>query len=151
MAALGETAAEVCTNECDVVPRFRRFGLDEGGFRMAEIRMKRAYEKPASDDGLRILVERLWPRGLSKERAAVDLWMKDVAPSPELRRWFNHDPAKWSEFQKRYRAELRQNKDAVDVLREKCGDRTVTFVYAARDEQHNGALVVKDFLEHHRS
>jgi len=118
---------------------------------MAEIRMKRAYEKPASDDGLRVLVERLWPRGLSKERAAVDLWMKDVAPSPELRRWFNHDPAKWNEFQRRYRAELRQNRDAVDGLREKCGDGTVTLVYAARDEQHNGALVLKDFLEHHAS
>ena len=75
---------------------------------MTEIRLKRAYEKPAPDDGLRVLVERLWPRGLSKERASVDLWMKDVAPSPELRRWFNHDPAKWNEFQTRYRAELRQ-------------------------------------------
>lgn len=116
---------------------------------MAEIRLKRAYEKPTPDEGLRVLVERLWPRGLSKERAALDLWMKDVAPSPELRRWFNHDPARWNEFQRRYRAELRQNKDAVDELREKCGDGTVTFVYAARDEQHNGALVLKDFLEHH--
>ena len=118
---------------------------------MVEIRLKRAYEKPAPDDGLRVLVERLWPRGLSKERAAVDLWMKDIAPSPELRRWFNHDPAKWDEFQRRYRAELRQNKDVVDELRQKCRDRTVTFVYAARDEQHNSALVLKDSLEHHTS
>jgi len=77
---------------------------------MVEIRLNRAYEKPAPNDGLRVLVERLWPRGLSKERAAVDLWMKDIAPSPELRRWFNHDPAKWDEFQRRYRAELRQKK-----------------------------------------
>ena len=114
---------------------------------MAEIRLKRAYEKPAPDDGLRVLVERLWPRGLSKEHAAVDLWIKDVAPSPELRRWFNHDPARWGEFQKRYRAELRQNKDVVDELRQKCQGGTVTFVYAARDEQHNGALVLRAFLE----
>src|SRR5262245_41617557 len=84
-----------------------RLDRDEGGDRMAAIRLKRAYEKPTPEDGLRILVERLWPRGLSKERAAVDLWIKDVAPSPELRRWFHHDPARWAEFQRRYRAELR--------------------------------------------
>ena len=118
---------------------------------MTEIRLKRAYEKPAPDDGLRVLVERLWPRGLSKEHAAVDLWMKDVAPSSELRRWFNHDPAKWNEFQTRYRAELRQKNDEVEELRQKCRDGTVTLVYAARDEQHNSALVLKDSLEHHTS
>ena len=123
----------------------------EEGTQMVEIRLKRAYEKPAPDDGLRVLVERLWPRGLSKERAAVDLWMKDIAPSPELRRWFNHDPAKWDEFQRRYRAELRQKKDVVDELRQKCRDRTVTFVYAARDEEHNGAIVLRAYLEHHDS
>ena len=116
---------------------------------MAEIRLKRAYEKPAPDDGLRVLVERLWPRGLSKDHAAVDLWMKDIAPSPELRRWFNHDPAKWDEFQRRYHAELRQKKDLVDELRQKCRDRTVTFVYAARDEEHNSALLLRAYLEHH--
>jgi uncharacterized protein YeaO (DUF488 family) len=116
---------------------------------MAEIRLKRVYEKPAPDDGLRVLVERLWPRGLSKELAAVDLWIKDVAPSPELRRWFNHDPARWDEFQRRYRAELRQKKDMVDELRQKCRDGIATFVYAARDEQHNGALVLKAYFEHH--
>ena len=116
---------------------------------MTEIRLKRAYEKPAPDDGLRVLVERLWPRGLSKDRAAVDLWMKDVAPSPELRRWFNHDPAKWNEFQRRYRAELGQKKDVVEELWQKCRDGTVTLVYAARDEQHSSALVLKDSLEHH--
>jgi uncharacterized protein YeaO (DUF488 family) len=118
---------------------------------MAEIRLKRVYEKPAVDDGLRVLVERLWPRGVSKERAAVDVWIKDVAPSPELRRWFNHDPARWGEFQKRYRAELRRNKDVVDELRRKCRDVIATFVYAARDERHNGALVLKAYLEHHHT
>ncbi len=115
---------------------------------MAKIRLKRAYDAPSRDDGLRILVERLWPRGLSKERAAVDLWMKDLAPSPELRRWFNHDPARWEDFQKRYRAELRQKKDVVEELRQKCRSGTVTFVYAARDEEHNSARLLIDYLEH---
>ncbi len=116
-----------------------------------EIRLKRAYEKPASDDGTRVLVERLWPRGLAKERALLDLWIKDVAPSTDLRRWFNHDPAKWQEFEKRYRAELRQKNDEVEDLRRKCRRGTVTLVYAARDELHNGALVLKDYLEGHTS
>ena len=114
---------------------------------MAKIRLKRAYEKPAADDGLRILVERLWPRGLSKERAAVDSWMREVSPSPELRKWYGHDTTKWAEFQKRYRAELGANKDAVKELREKCGNGIVTFVYAASDQEHNSALVLKEFLE----
>jgi uncharacterized protein YeaO (DUF488 family) len=114
---------------------------------MAEIRLKRVYEAPSPDDGLRVLVERLWPRGLSKGRAAVDEWMKDIAPSPELRRWFDHDPAKWEEFQKRYRAELQHQDDVVEELRQKYHAGTVTLVYAARDEQHNGALVLKAFLE----
>jgi uncharacterized protein YeaO (DUF488 family) len=115
--------------------------------RTAEIRLKRAYDKPAPEDGLRILVERLWPRGLTKERAAIDLWMKEVAPSPELRKWYGHDEAKWGEFQERYRAELRQNRELVEELREKCGSETATFVYAARDEQNNSARILKEFLE----
>ncbi len=115
---------------------------------MVEIWLKRAYEKPALDDGLRVLVERLWPRGLSKEHAAIGLWIKDVAPSPELRKWFHHDPARWNEFQRRYRAELRKNEQAVEELRQRCGAGRVTFVYASRDEQHNGAIVLKAFLEH---
>jgi uncharacterized protein YeaO (DUF488 family) len=118
---------------------------------MATIRLKRVYEEPAPDDGSRILVERLWPRGLSKERAAVDRWIKDVAPSPELRRWYNHDPARWDEFRRRYRAELRQKADTVEELRRECRGKTVTFVYAARDEGRNSALVLKDYLEHHDS
>ena len=118
---------------------------------MAEIRLKRAYEEPAPEDGQRILVERLWPRGLSKERAAVDVWLKDVAPSPELRRWFGHEPARWEEFRKRYWAELEANPDAVAELRGKVRKGPVTFIYAARDEQHNGALALRDYLKHHRS
>jgi uncharacterized protein YeaO (DUF488 family) len=118
---------------------------------MATIHLKRAYEEPAPDDGLRILVERLWPRGLSKERAAVDVWLKEIAPSSELRRWFGHDPARWEEFRRRYWAELDANPDAVAELRRKVREGPVTFVYAARDEQHNGALALEEYLRHHPS
>ena len=114
------------------------------------IKLKRAYEKPSRGDGLRVLVERLWPRGLSKERAAVDLWLREVAPSPELRKWFGHDPARWEQFQKRYRQELRSKKDQVGLLKKKGKEGTVTLVYAARDEEHNGALALKRFLEGHK-
>jgi uncharacterized protein YeaO (DUF488 family) len=111
------------------------------------IRVKRVYEAPSRKDGFRILVDRLWPRGLTKERAAVDLWLKDVAPSAELRKWFGHEPARWNQFQTRYRKELTKNKSALAQLRQKAGDRTVTLVYGARDEEHNEALVLKKILE----
>ena len=111
------------------------------------IQLKRVYEKPSRKDGVRILVDRLWPRGLTKERAAVNLWLKDVAPSSELRKWFGHDPAKWKEFQVRYRRELRQKKDALMLLKQKSEDRTVTLVYGARDEQHNEAVVLRKIVE----
>jgi uncharacterized protein YeaO (DUF488 family) len=112
------------------------------------IQLKRAYEPASKDDGFRILVERLWPRGMSKQRAAVNLWMKEIAPSPELRSWYAHDVEKWAEFQKRYRAELREN-PAVDELRSILREhKVVTFVYAAHDEEHNSALVLKEFLEY---
>ncbi|HZP35799.1 MAG TPA: DUF488 domain-containing protein [Methylomirabilota bacterium] len=111
------------------------------------IRVKRVYEKPSPADGLRVLVDRLWPRGLSKQRAAVDVWLKDVAPSPELRKWFGHDPARWKEFQSRYRKELRAQKEALGRLRRESRTRTVTLLYGARDEEHNGALVLKEVLE----
>ena len=113
------------------------------------IKLKRAYEKPSRSDGSRILVERLWPRGLTKEGAAVDLWLKEVAPSPELRKWFGHDPAKWEQFQKRYWKELEEKKEAVKLLKQKGRRSTVTLVYAARDEHHNSALLLKRFLEGH--
>jgi len=118
---------------------------------MATIHLKRAYEEPSEKDGLRILVERLWPRGLTKEKAAVDLWLKDVAPSPELRKWFGHDPARWEGFQKRYDAELDANPDAVAELRRKIHEGPVTLIYAAHDEEHNGALALKSYLEHHHA
>ena len=111
------------------------------------IRIKRVYEPPARADGARVLVERLWPRGLTKAAAAVDLWLKQVAPSPGLRKWFAHDPAKWPEFQRRYAAELRANRDAVDALRRLAKAGPLTLVYAAKDEAHNSALLLQRFLE----
>jgi uncharacterized protein YeaO (DUF488 family) len=117
------------------------------GYQAHLIQVKRVYEKPSRKDGLRILVDRLWPRGLTKERAAVKLWLKDVAPSTELRKWFGHDPAKWKEFQARYRQELREKKDALELLKQKSEAHTVTLVYGARDEEHNEALVLKKILE----
>lgn len=111
------------------------------------IQLKRVYEKPARKDGMRILVDRLWPRGLTKERAAVELWLKDVAPSTELRKWFGHDPQKWKTFQTRYRRELREKKDALALLKKESSDNTVTLVYGARDEEHNEALVLKMVLD----
>lgn len=111
------------------------------------IKLKRAYEPATKDDGERILVERLWPRGLTKEKAKIDLWMKDVAPSPELRKWFGHDPEKWDEFRRRYKSELERHPDLVKQLRDKARHGPVTFVYAAKDEQHNSALLLKEVVE----
>ena len=111
------------------------------------IRIKRVYEQPDKDDGVRILVDRLWPRGLTKEKAAVDLWLKEIAPSTELRKWFGHDPNKWRSFRRRYETEIRHNDDLIKLLKQKARKGTVTLVYGARDEEHNEALVLKQFLE----
>ncbi len=114
-----------------------------------DIRIKRAYEPPDPDDGRRILVERLWPRGVRKEVLKLDAWMKDVAPSDALRRWFGHDPARWAEFSKRYLTELREPEAtrAVRELRAFARDGTLTLIYAARDEAHNSALVLRGVLQ----
>jgi uncharacterized protein YeaO (DUF488 family) len=109
--------------------------------------LKRIYESPAPSDGFRVLVERLWPRGLKKTDAALDLWLKDIAPSPELRQWFGHDPAKWEEFCRRYWSELMDRKDAVKLLKEKLHEGKVTLVYGSKDEKHNAAVALKRFLE----
>jgi uncharacterized protein YeaO (DUF488 family) len=111
------------------------------------IRLKRAYEAPAESDGARLLVERLWPRGLTKDKAAIEEWFKEIAPSPALRKWYGHEPAKWPEFQKRYRDELRRQPKAVERLRRRVRTGPVTFVYAAKDEERNSARVLKEFLE----
>ena len=115
------------------------------------IKLKRAYEKPARDDGERILVERLWPRGMTKLEAKIDLWLKDIAPSTELRRWFGHDPEKWQEFRRLYQKELEGKDDLIKLLKRKAKTGTITLIYAARDEEHNGALVLKAFLQGRRS
>ncbi len=110
------------------------------------IAIKRVYEPYAKEDGQRILTDRLWPRGLTKEKAHVDLWLKDIAPTTELRKWFNHEPEKWLEFQKRYRAELTANKAAVATLREWVDKGQISLVYGAKDEAHNEAVVIKEYL-----
>ena len=111
------------------------------------IKLKRAYEAASKDDGLRILVERLWPRGVSKQKAQIDLWLKALAPSTELRQWYGHDPARWPQFRKRYRAELKGQGDLLALLRYVTEERTVTFVYAASDEERNSAVVLKEVVE----
>jgi len=105
------------------------------------------YEEPDKDDGVRILVDRLWPRGLTKEKARVDLWLKEIAPSTELRKWFDHDPKKWKSFRGRYETEIRDKDDLIKVLNQKAREGTITLIYGARDEKHNEALVLKHILE----
>ena len=111
------------------------------------IRIKRIYDPPEPTDGKRILVDRLWPRGLSKAGARVDVWAKQVAPSTELRQWYGHDAAKWPEFQARYLAELRENPQAVERLLQEIGEEPVTLLFASRDRQRNNAVVLKTYLE----
>ncbi|MVT64877.1 DUF488 family protein [Bradyrhizobium pachyrhizi] len=115
-------------------------------FPASHLRLKRAYEPAEPQDGVRILIDRLWPRGVSKAEAALNDWMKDIAPSTELRQWFGHDPARWVEFQRRYRAELRHHTQDLDRIRGLARTQTVTLIYSAHDEEHNDAVVVKDVL-----
>jgi uncharacterized protein YeaO (DUF488 family) len=121
---------------------------DAGGKRPAarNVRLKRAYEHAADDDGLRVLVDRLWPRGVKKADAAIALWEKDLAPSTELRQWFGHAPERWEEFRRRYTRELRQHADRVAHLRELARTGPVTLVYSAHDESHNDAVVLREVL-----
>jgi len=115
---------------------------------LAETRIatKRVYQPYAAEDGTRVLVDRLWPRGVSKVEAHLDLWLKDVAPSTLLREWFGHDPARWSEFQRRYRDELRQQSAAIAQLRELAARGPLTLIYSAHDTAHNQALVLANYL-----
>lgn len=114
-----------------------------------DIRIKRIYEPPQASDGARVLVDRLWPRGVRKAEAALELWLKDVAPSPALRRWFGHDPARWEEFERRYRAELAARADAIEPLRELARAGPLTLLYGARDDLHNHAVVLLEYLKEH--
>lgn len=109
--------------------------------------VKRVYEPPARADGARFLVERLWPRGMKKEALATKAWLKDVAPSDALRRWFAHDPAKWDEFRRRYFAELKGSEDALRPILEACARGNVTLLYSAHDTEHNNALALKEYVE----
>ena len=109
-----------------------------------DIKIKRVYEPPDKDDGRRILVDRLWPRGLTKEKASVDLWLKDIAPSTALRKWFGHDPSKWEEFKKRYLDELKGKSEQIQLLKQEMEKGAVTLVYGAKDEEHNEALVLQE-------
>lgn len=111
------------------------------------IRVKRVYDPAAQDDGLRILVERLWPRGVKKEDAKLDDWLKEVAPSTELRKWFSHDPAKWIEFQRRYRVELDKNTEAWQTLFDLAKKSDVTLLFSSHDAEHNNVLALKSYLE----
>lgn len=113
---------------------------------MPDIGIKRVYEAPSPDDGFRVLVDRVWPRGISKQAAAVELWMKELAPSTELRQWFGHDPARWDEFRARYLAELDGQHGQLEALRAHAGNRRLTLVYSARDEAHNQAAVLREAL-----
>lgn len=115
-------------------------------FPRSHLSLKRAYEPASAEDGYRILIDRLWPRGVSKQKAALDLWMNEIAPSSELRRWFGHDPNRWREFQRRYREELRQHGEELNRIRELAKAQHVTLVYSARDEQHNDAVVLQNVL-----
>lgn len=110
-------------------------------------KVKRIYEPPEASDGRRVLVDRLWPRGMSKDRARIDEWLKETAPSTELRKWFSHDPSKWAEFKRRYAAELEGKEAILDALRAEARSGTVTLLYGARDEEHNQAVAMRELLE----
>ena len=112
----------------------------------SNVNLKRAYEPPDADDGTRILIDRLWPRGISKERAAIDQWMKDISPSAELRKWFGHDPARWNEFRRRYAQEVHKNRDLLDQLRSLARQRRITLVYSAHDEKYNDAVELRELI-----
>jgi uncharacterized protein YeaO (DUF488 family) len=115
-----------------------------------EIRLKRVYEQPAVADGTRVLVDRLWPRGLSKQDVAADLWLRDAAPSPELRRWFGHNVRRWRQFSRRYRHELERQPAVLELLDDLRRRAAVTLVFSARDEAHNHALILREMLDEHR-
>ncbi len=109
-----------------------------------KIRIKRVYELPDKHDGRRILVDRLWPRGLTKEQARVDLWLKDIAPSTELRKWFGHNPDRWEEFKERYLDELKGNNEHIQLIKQELDKGIVTLVYGAKDKEHNQAVVIQE-------
>jgi len=111
------------------------------------IRIKRIYDPPVSSDGERILVDRLWPRGMTKEKARIDAWLKDLAPSDGLRKWYGHDPGRWAEFRRKYFQELKGQEEGIHLLRKRAREKTVTFLYQAKNEKINNAVALKEYLE----
>lgn len=116
-----------------------------------DIRCKRAYDEPAANDGYRVLVDRIWPRGVSKDELALDAWTKELAPSTELRKWFGHDPERWDAFRARYFAELDERREAVADLLEQVGNGRLTLVYGAKDTKHNQAVALRAYLQNHNA
>lgn len=114
------------------------------------VRLKRVYEQPSVADGTRVLVDRLWPRGLSKQAVSADLWLRDAAPSPQLRRWFGHDVSRWEQFSRRYRSELERQPEVLELLDDLRRRAPVTLIFGARDEAHNHALILREMLDEHR-
>ena len=121
-------------------------GSMKGRVPAGNIKLKRAYDTPAPEDGMRILVDRLWPRGLSKQRAAINQWMKDISPSTKLRQWFGHDPSRWDEFRRRYATEVHQYPELLDQLRSLARKGPITLVYSASDEVHNDAVALRHVI-----
>lgn len=117
---------------------------------MARVKTKRIYDSPSKSDGFRVLVDSLWPRGLRKDEAPIDIWLKEIAPSAELRKWFGHEPGRWTEFKRRYFRELDAMPEVTARIRERAGERDVVLVYAAKDERHNNAVCLKEYLERGR-
>jgi uncharacterized protein YeaO (DUF488 family) len=111
------------------------------------IKIKRIYDAPTPEDGFRILVDRLWPRGLSKEKAKVDLWLKEIAPSNELRKWYSHDPRKWTEFKKKYFRDLDMKRELINQIVQKMKERDVTLLYSSKEEKLNNAVALKEYIE----
>jgi uncharacterized protein YeaO (DUF488 family) len=111
------------------------------------VKIKRIYDQPTEGDGFRILVDRLWPRGMSKDKVKIDLWLKDIAPSHGLRKWYAHDPRKWVEFKRRYFEELGGKRELVELILEKRGKRTVTLLYGSKEEKRNNAVALKEYIE----
>lgn len=114
-----------------------------------KVQIKRVYEEPEKEDGYRILVDRVWPRGMTKEKASIDLWLKEIGPTTELRKWFGHDPDRWTEFEKRYKKELKNNKEVLAELKKQVKESKVTLIYSAKDEEHNQAVVIRKYLSEH--
>ncbi len=111
------------------------------------LKIKRVYEEPAREDGFRILIDRLWPRGLTKEKAKVDLWLKEIAPSDTLRKWYQHDPEKWFEFKRRYFSELKGKKEFLDLIQNKAKKETVTLLFGSKEEKFNNAQALKEYFQ----